>query len=151
MLKGNYEDLPNMIFFPEHCDTVANWIPFFTNPEYKILDHRNVWVVYPRNFGNSDRYDSYDMGEIADDVARFMYEHRISTATLAGHGFGGKVALATACYHHDRVTGVFGIDTSPMDHRYFVAFKEFKHYIERLRELDIKSASLKDIESYLKS
>jgi len=65
------------------------------------------------------------MSEMADDVNRFMYENKISTATMAGHGFGGKVALAMGCYHADRVTGYFGIDTTPMDHRYFVAFKEF--------------------------
>ena len=32
-------------------------------------------------------------------VARFMYEHKISSATLGGHGIGGKIALAAACYH----------------------------------------------------
>lgn len=36
-----------------------------------------------------------------------MYENKISTATLGGHGFGGKLALAVGCYHVDRVTGVF--------------------------------------------
>jgi len=44
-----------------------------------------------------------------------MYENKISTATLGGHGIGGKIALAVGCYHSDRVTGYFGIDTSPMD------------------------------------
>lgn len=54
----------------------------------------------------------------ADDVARFMYEHKISMATMGGHGIGGKVALATACYHFDKVTGYFGINTTPMDQYY---------------------------------
>ena len=53
-----------------------------------------------------------------DDVARFMYENRISTATLGGHGIGGKVALAAACYHFDKTTGYFGLDSSPMDQFY---------------------------------
>lgn len=56
-----------------------------------------------------------------DDVARFMYEHEITTATLGGHGAGGKVALATACYHMNRTTGYFGIATTPMDQYYFEA------------------------------
>lgn len=51
-----------------------------------------------------------------------MWENKLSTATLAGHGYGGKVALATGCYNSERVTGVFAIDTSPMDHRYFEPF-----------------------------
>lgn len=54
----------------------------------------------------------------SDDVARFMYQNRISMATLAGHGIGGKIALATSCYHYDKVTGYIGIDTSPMNHFY---------------------------------
>jgi pimeloyl-ACP methyl ester carboxylesterase len=53
-----------------------------------------------------------------DDVARFMYEHKISMATLGGHGIGGKVALAAACYHYDKVTGYFGLETTPMDQYY---------------------------------
>ena len=33
-----------------------------------------------------------------------MYENKISTATLGGHGTGAKLALATGCYHAERVT-----------------------------------------------
>jgi pimeloyl-ACP methyl ester carboxylesterase len=47
-----------------------------------------------------------------------MYENRISSATLGGHGMGGKVALAAACYHFDKTTGYFGLDTSPMEQYY---------------------------------
>ena len=36
---------------------------------------------------------------LLDDVIRFMYEHKISTATLGGHGIGAKLALATGCFH----------------------------------------------------
>jgi pimeloyl-ACP methyl ester carboxylesterase len=48
-----------------------------------------------------------------------MYANKISMATLAGHGIGGKIALATACYHHDKVTGYFGIDTVPYNQYFF--------------------------------
>jgi len=34
-----------------------------------------------------------------------MYENKISTATLGGHGIGGKLALAVGCYYPERVTG----------------------------------------------
>lgn len=30
-IKGRFKDLPNLIFFPEACDLVENWIPFFTS------------------------------------------------------------------------------------------------------------------------
>jgi pimeloyl-ACP methyl ester carboxylesterase len=56
---------------------------------------------------------------MANDIIRFMYEHKISMATLGGHGLGAKIALATACYHYDKVTGTFGIDSTPMNQYYF--------------------------------
>jgi pimeloyl-ACP methyl ester carboxylesterase len=64
--------------------------------------------------GRYGKYISY----YEDDVMRFMYEHKISMATLGGHGIGGKVALAASCYHYDKVTGYFGINTTPMDQFY---------------------------------
>ena len=59
---------------------------------------------------------------------RFMYENKISTATLGGHGIGAKLALATGCYNPERVTGicinlgVFNLDGGPLDHRYYESF-----------------------------
>lgn len=109
------------------------------------MDYRNVWILNPRNFGNSDRHPSWDMEDMANDVARFMHENKISTATVAGHGFGGKLALAFGCYHLDRVTGVMCVDTAPLDHRYFESFKEFKSNISKASEIDLNTWSNKDV------
>lgn len=76
--------------------------------------------------------------EYVDDVARFMYEHKISMATLGGHGIGGKVALATACYHFDKVTGYFGVNTTPMDQYYHEAFGELRKNLNFLQQLNTK-------------
>jgi hypothetical protein len=35
-IKGRFTDLPNLIFFPEACDPVENWIPFFTDSSNKV-------------------------------------------------------------------------------------------------------------------
>lgn len=112
-----------MLFFTEACDPVENWIPFFSNPENKvkyykilqILDYRNVHILSPRNFGTSDKHFSFDVEDLANDVMRYMYSNKITMATLAGHGFGAKVALAAGCYNPERTTGVVCIDYSPMD------------------------------------
>lgn len=90
------------------------------------------------------------MEEMSNDVARFMYENKISTATLAGHGFGGKLALAAACYHYNRVTGVINVDTAPLDHRYFESFKEFKKYVNVCKSIDMKYATSKELSATLK-
>lgn len=73
-MRGNYNDLPNLIFFTEACDLTNNWIPFFTDPNNRILDYRNVWLINPRNFGTSDRYPGFDLQDMANDVVRFMYD-----------------------------------------------------------------------------
>lgn len=136
-IKGNFEDLPNMIFFPEMCDPATNWTSFFTNPDNHFLNHRNIWLVDARNFGNSDQHPSFDMSEMAEDVIRFMYSNKISTATLAGHGFGAKLAVAVGCYFPEKVTGVFCVDGGPLDQRYHEAYREFADYLERLNRVDL--------------
>jgi hypothetical protein len=65
-----------------------------------------------------------------------MYENKISTATLGGHGLGGKVALAAACYHFDKVTGYFGIDTSPMNQFYHQTSQELRTYLHAANNLN---------------
>jgi hypothetical protein len=40
-------------------------------------------------------------------------------ATLGGHGLGGKIALATACYNLNKTKGYFGVDSTPMNQYYF--------------------------------
>lgn len=107
-ITGRSEDLPNMIFFPQMCDQPENWINFFTSNDNEILNLRNVYILNPRNFGTSDKHKSWYTEDMANDVLRFMYEHKISTATIGGHGLGAKVALASACYHSSYFTGFFG-------------------------------------------
>lgn len=60
--------------------------------------------------------------DISNDVIKFMDEKKITMATLGGHGFGAKVALATAISNLDRCTGVINLDGGPLDHTYYEAF-----------------------------
>lgn len=41
-LKGRFEDLPTLLFFPEACDPVENWIPFFSDPDNKVDEYMYV-------------------------------------------------------------------------------------------------------------
>lgn len=43
-IKGNYDDLPTLIFFPEACDSIYNWSAFFTNPIYQV-PQSNLYLV----------------------------------------------------------------------------------------------------------
>jgi len=67
-----------------------------------------------------------------------MYDHKISMATLAGHGIGAKIALAAACYHFDKVTGYFSIDSTPMNQYYHEGYRELRQTLNYLEGLNIK-------------
>jgi pimeloyl-ACP methyl ester carboxylesterase len=106
-------------------------------------------VLYPRNLGTSDRTAELNYIDMADDVARFMWENKISTATLAGHGIGGKLALAVGCYHAERVTGIMALDTAPMNQHYIESYQELNSYLSELRHFNT-NRSLTNISNDLK-
>lgn len=142
-ISGHTQDLPNMIFFPDMFDSIENWLPFFMNKKNSILNQRNVYIVYPRNFGFSDYCnDSQDYGEnSANDVERFMYENEISSATIGGHGLGAKTALLTGCYKSELITGYFGFDYSPMDYQYFEFAHTYRRILNEINGIDMKNSN----------
>jgi pimeloyl-ACP methyl ester carboxylesterase len=74
---------------------------------------------------------------MASDIVRFMDENKITMATIGGHGFGAKVATATAINYVNRFTGVMLLDGGPLDHRYYEAYHELASYIEASANLNI--------------
>lgn len=62
------------------------------------------------------------MTDISNDVIRFMDDNKLTMATLGGHGFGAKVALATANANLNRCTGVINLEGGPLDHTYYEAY-----------------------------
>jgi len=41
-IKGNFNDLPNLIFFSECLDPVDNWVPFFTDPNNRVKKNKVI-------------------------------------------------------------------------------------------------------------
>lgn len=136
-LKARGADLPTMIWLGDIVEDANNFKPFFDRADNKVRDVRNVWLLNIRNQGHSDHHDSYDMEEMGDDIVRFMDENKITMATIGGHGFGAKVATATAIGHMNRFTGVVCLDGGPVDHRYHEAYLELKEYISFARGLNL--------------
>ena len=132
--------MPTMIWFADLVEPVENFQKFFNRPDNKILDHRNVWLVNYRNMGHSDHHASFSMDvskfyfdvlkEIAADVMRFMDAQKLTMATLGGHGFGAKVALATATANLNRCTGIVALDGGPLDHTHYEAYQELSSYVQ---------------------
>lgn len=135
-LQGRRPDLPTLIWFSDLVEPVENFTPFFSNPNHKILDVRNVWLLNYRNMGDSDHHESFDMEEISDDIMRFMDKQKLTMATLGGHGFGAKVALATAINNMNRVTGVINLEGGPLDHKYYEAYQELESYVQAVRKFN---------------
>lgn len=69
---------------------------------------------------------------MGEDIVRFMDQNKITMATIGGHGFGAKVALATATNHLERFTGVMCLDGGPLDHTYYDAYQELKSFVSSL-------------------
>jgi pimeloyl-ACP methyl ester carboxylesterase len=53
---------------------------------------------------------------MANDIVRFMDANKITMATIGGHGYGAKLATATAIAHMNRFTGVMCLDGGPINH-----------------------------------
>lgn len=71
-LKGRRSDLPTLIWFSDLVEPADSFVPFFSRPDNKILDVRNVWCLNYRNMGDSDHHESFSMDDISADIGRFM-------------------------------------------------------------------------------
>lgn len=144
-IESTANDMPNMIWLPDIVEPASNFENFFAGSS-KIRKLRNVWLLDHRNQGLSDHHESYRMEELADDIIRFMDENQITMATIGGHGFGAKVATATASLNLERFTGVMCLEGGPVDNRYHEAWHELSDNIKALAKIDITNMQKKDVE-----
>jgi len=70
-------------------------------------------------------------------------------ATLGGHGFGAKVALATAINNMERVTGVINLEGGPLDHRFYEAYQELESYVHTCNNLDLSRSDYNSAVKFL--
>lgn len=153
-IKEQREDLPSLIFFVDMFDRVESWLNFFTHPDFNVPSYRNVYVLYPRNQGNSDycnqRLSAIERVEqFGKDVERFMYKNKISTATFGGHGLGAKYALLAAINKPQNVTGYFALDYSPLNYNYYDFAQTWKHVLENLSGLNFNKLGRTGLLQYL--
>lgn len=103
----------------------------------RLAERYRVCVLDLRNHGASAWADSMAYGELAADVADFMWRHDVGSATVIGHSMGGKTAMALALLQPARVSALAVLDIAPViyGHDHF-------ELIDSLRELplsDVKS------------
>ena len=145
-LKSTSHDVPTIIAFPDLLENPESLRPLFNK---KLLENRNVWLLSYRNSWGSDWNESMEPEELADDVIRFMDKYRITTASLLGSGFEGRVAAITGILKYHRITSVVSLDYSPMDLTEHVAFKELKQVIEATSTIPLKNRA--EVEKLVKN
>lgn len=82
--------------------------------------------------------------DMSNDIVRFMDEHKITLASIGGHGFGAKLATATAINHMNRFTGVICLEGGPLDHRYYEAYQELAKYVEEAKNINLTGLNVQD-------
>lgn len=72
-----------------------------------------------------------------------MYEHKISTATIGGHGAGANLALKAAIENKERTTGFFSIDHAPVNYHKYEAFRGFVSMLQRVKTINLHNTRAK--------
>jgi len=148
-LHGDHKDLPNLIWLPDLIEPAENFTKFFTRENNKIRRVRNVHLLNYRNFGSSDHHESFELADMANDIIRYMDKNHITMATIGGHGFGAKVALATATENLNRFTGVMCLDGGPVDNRYHPVYNELKDYVLKLSKVNLSDINVSDLHKHI--
>ncbi|AHF89468.1 alpha/beta hydrolase [Opitutaceae bacterium TAV5] len=83
----------------------------------------HVFAPDLRNHGRSPHADGMSYAAMVGDVLRWLDEHvgrtedgKPAPVTLLGHSMGGKVAMALACRHPERVSRLVVVDIAPKDY-----------------------------------
>jgi len=64
-----------MIWLSDLLEPAENFQKFFTRPDNKILDVRNVWLLNYRNFGDSDHHESFAMEVSNNNMPLIIMTH----------------------------------------------------------------------------
>ncbi len=100
-----------------------------------LAAHFHVHALDLRNHGRSPHAEDMTFAAMAADVLGWMDTQAIARATLIGHSLGGKVAMALACRHPERVERLVVVDVAPKDYEVTGHQGDFA----ALNELDLRT------------
>jgi len=115
---------------------------------------RNVYALDMRNHGDSPHHERHDYAIMADDVARFMDEHKLEDTTLIGHSMGAKTAMAFALNYPSRIQNIVAVDNAPIDAPLLRSFGQYVQGMKKIEQAGVTRLSeadeiLKDYEESL--
>ena len=107
------ESLPVLIILHGLFGSSDNWHSF----GQRFGEHFHTFALDARNHGRSPHSDHFDYQVMAEDVAEFLMQHRISSASLLGHSMGGKTAALTALLYPELVDKLIVVDIAPKSYK----------------------------------
>ncbi|KAJ2846335.1 hypothetical protein IWW36_004400 [Coemansia brasiliensis] len=92
-----------------------------------------TYTVDLRNHGDSPHQTPHTYPAMAQDLVRFIEDHKLNTPTLIGHSMGGKVVMHTALERPDLVSKLIVDDMVPTE---FGLAHDFALYVNKLMEIE---------------
>lgn len=91
-----------------------NWVPLA-----KAISYNGYCVYLPdlRNHGNSPHSIEFDYLVLIEDLREFILQHNIKDPVIAGHSFGGRIAMLFAGLHPGMIKGLIVIDIGCGDYK----------------------------------
>ncbi|KAL2812096.1 Alpha/Beta hydrolase protein [Aspergillus granulosus] len=99
---------------------------------------RQVYIVDLRNHGNSFHDPEHNYSVMADDVAEFIHEHRLSKCVLIGHSMGAKAAMTVALNAPELVSSLIPVDNAPVS---AMLRTDFGKYIRGMQHIESANVS----------
>jgi esterase len=92
----------------------------------ELAIRRPVFALDLRNHGQSPRSAQMDFPALVADLLGWLDARGIGRIDLVGHSMGGKVAMALACRHPERIRRLVIVDIAPRHYRMPSHVAEFR-------------------------
>ena len=103
---------PPLAILPGFLGASRNWQTAGT----ALAAHFHVHALDLRNHGRSPHAPEMSYPAMVADVLAWMDAQALPRLTLLGHSLGGKVAMALACRHPERVARLIVVDIAPKEY-----------------------------------
>eukprot|EP00811_Abedinium_folium_P035759 NODE_8525_length_1489_cov_5.773862.p1 GENE.NODE_8525_length_1489_cov_5.773862~~NODE_8525_length_1489_cov_5.773862.p1 ORF type:complete len:392 (-),score=106.94 NODE_8525_length_1489_cov_5.773862:314-1414(-) len=134
--RSQSAEAPPALVLPGLLATQRNFRAWSVRLARRLQRQRRVLRVDMRNHGRSARANTMSFPEMAQDVIALLDAHGIARASLIGHSMGGKVAMAMALLHPERVQNLVALDVVPVN--YVAEAHEVADLLRAMQQLDLE-------------
>jgi len=98
---------------------------------------RAVYAVDLRNHGDSPHDPHHDYLAMAEDVAGFIDQHKLSETSLIGHSMGAKTAMTLALRYPNIIRDIVSVDNAPIDAALLSGFGKYVQGMKKIEEAGV--------------